>query len=198
MLGEVAVNLIPPKRTALHGAAAFGFAALAVAGYAIERIGDDAIVNSLETRATNAEQQLKKYTPRDLSSSAQQSVADAVRPFKGQWFNGAVNPGVDDGCTFWKTLRDALQKGEWVLTSLASNMMKSCDGDAAVPVSTNPGVAIKLHAARQDALSPAANALAKALLKLHIKATIETTDSDQNDAENSIIWVTIGVRAPTE
>ena len=42
MLGEVAVNLIPEKRSA-HRAAAFGFAALAVAGYAVERIGDDAI-----------------------------------------------------------------------------------------------------------------------------------------------------------
>ena len=42
MLGEVAVNLIPEKRST-HRAAAFGFAALAVAGYAVERIGDDAI-----------------------------------------------------------------------------------------------------------------------------------------------------------
>jgi hypothetical protein len=60
LVGEVAVFLIRSGR--LHKELAFGFAVLAAGGYAVERIGDDAIVKALEARATAAEIGLKTVT----------------------------------------------------------------------------------------------------------------------------------------
>jgi hypothetical protein len=200
LVGEAGTALIAiiSKGETLHKELTFILALIAAGGYAIERIGDDAILDGIKTRATQAEQQLKKFSPRDLSSAAKQSVAGAVRRFKGQEFNGSVSPAVDDGCSFWKTLKQSLEEGEWIRAPLAPNMIKSCDGDAGVPVSTNPGVTIQLHAAKQDALSSPAKALAGALTTLHIKADIATTGNDQNDAENNVIWIMVGVRTPAE
>lgn len=61
MLGEVAVWLIP-DHSALHKHAAFIFAALAVGGYAIERVGEDAITNALKDRAATAEERFRDRT----------------------------------------------------------------------------------------------------------------------------------------
>jgi hypothetical protein len=65
--GEVAVWLLH-EASVSHENLAFAFAALAVAGYAIERVGDDAIVKALEGRATTAEHELKLSKRQDGST----------------------------------------------------------------------------------------------------------------------------------
>lgn len=58
LIGEVAVCVIPKKWEVVHREAAFAFAVLAAAGYAVERVGDDAIIDALKSRATTANQRL--------------------------------------------------------------------------------------------------------------------------------------------
>jgi len=68
LVGEAGVCIIPAKWEKLHREMAFAFALLAAAGYAVERIGDDAIIHRLESRAETAEGQLKEITsPRTIS-----------------------------------------------------------------------------------------------------------------------------------
>jgi hypothetical protein len=62
LVGEVGVILSPPRWEKLHKELAFGFAVLASGGYAVERVGDDAIIKALEKRATSAEAGLKVVT----------------------------------------------------------------------------------------------------------------------------------------
>lgn len=86
MLGEVAVIIIPAKLERLHKELAFGFAVLAAAGYAIERIGDDAIVSALQQRAGAAEDSLKQITgPRDITVTEHAKLVNCLRmaPSKG-------------------------------------------------------------------------------------------------------------------
>jgi hypothetical protein len=194
LVGEAGIALTTfSKEGRLHKELAFIFAIAAAAGYAIERVGDDAILNELRTRAAQAEQQLKKFFPRDLTSPDQKFIADAVRGFAGQRFEGSVSPGVDDGCSFWATLNAALEQGEWVNVPLAANVIKTCASLAGVP-----GVAVRIHVAKQTALLPAATALVNALHDKHIKAAIEPLGNDQNDEVNNIISIAIGARVPVE
>ncbi len=58
LLGEVGVYVIPPRWGVLHGASVFIFAAVVLAGYLINHIGDDAITARIEARATAAENEL--------------------------------------------------------------------------------------------------------------------------------------------
>jgi len=80
MLGEVAVNLIPEKHP-VHVFSVFAFGALAVAGYAVERVGDDAIVQSLESRATSAEGDLSKLKANLAWRSFAKDKADELASF---------------------------------------------------------------------------------------------------------------------
>ena len=59
LVGEAAVWLFPKK---LEAMAAFVFGVLAAGGYAIERVGDDAIIDALKNRAKVAEGTLSKLT----------------------------------------------------------------------------------------------------------------------------------------
>jgi hypothetical protein len=79
MLGEVAVWLIPDS-TEWHKQAAFVFAALAVAGYAVERVGDDAIIRALDSRATSAEAGLKTIsTARTIKPDQHAKLASCLK-----------------------------------------------------------------------------------------------------------------------
>ena len=58
LLGEVGLYVIPPRWEVLHGASVFIFAAVVLAGYLINHIGDEAITARIEARATAAENEL--------------------------------------------------------------------------------------------------------------------------------------------
>jgi hypothetical protein len=60
LVGEAAVCIIPPKWETLHRELAFAFAILAAGAYAVERVGDDAIIDALKVRATTAESNAAK------------------------------------------------------------------------------------------------------------------------------------------
>jgi hypothetical protein len=162
LLGEVGVYIIPPKWEALHGAAVFGFAALAVAGYAVERIGDDAIIDALKHRATTAESALTKLkTPRTLTPERQQFVAEAVRSFAGQRYETAISQAADDGLAFWESLYATLEKAGWVY--LPATSLSVGNPPAYLPIAAIPGVEIRFDPAKEHELSLAALALGNAL-----------------------------------
>jgi hypothetical protein len=97
LVGEVAVILIPPKWERLHKELAFAFAVFAAGGYAIERVGDEAIMSALQQRADSAEASLKQINgPRDITASERSSLVNCLKnsPNKGivhivpGWVNG--------------------------------------------------------------------------------------------------------------
>src|SRR5271154_2724010 len=97
LVGEVAVILIPPKWERLHKELAFGFAVLAAGGYAVERVGDEAIMAALQHRADSAEASLKQIEgPRDITASEHSSPVKCLKnsPHKGIVH---VNPGWVNG-----------------------------------------------------------------------------------------------------
>jgi hypothetical protein len=90
LLGEAAIFIIPEN---FHGGFAFAFAVLAAGGYAVERVGDDAIIDGLKVRITTDEKTitaLKSATPglpdRSLTLEQQRLVAEAVKLFPGTPF----------------------------------------------------------------------------------------------------------------
>jgi len=134
MLGEVGVYVIPPRWEALHGAAVFGFAALAVAGYAIERVGDDAItaneiaaIESRMNRVITPEKHaqivgLLKDAPKgnilvdsaSMDAEASQFGDEIVSVLKDAGFNATVPSFGDRAMSFTRT-------GAWFAVKDAQN-----------------------------------------------------------------------------
>jgi hypothetical protein len=196
MLGEVAVNLIPARRRAFHVAAAFGFAALAVAGYSIERVGDDAITEALKNRATSAESALVKLkAPRTLVPERQEFVARAIKLFGGQRYRASVSQGADDGVAFWESLYLALDRAGWVYVT-APNISVG-NPPAGVPIAAIPGVEIRFDPAKEREMTPAALALGNAL---HADGTVVSVNRDRqsnpDETERDILNIVIGARVP--
>jgi hypothetical protein len=172
------------------------FAIAAAAAYAAERIGDDAIINSLETRATNAEQQLKKFTPRDLSSSQQAAVVAAIERFKGQKYTGSMPQGLDDGCSFWKVLYDVLDAAKWTYVP-APSIFHSCEPPVGISIASEPGVRILVHEEKANEVGNAAESLAAALAKQGIKAIAAASPyATTNPDEQASLAIVVGVRPP--
>jgi hypothetical protein len=198
LVGEAAVAIIPARWELLHKELAFGFAVLAASGYAVERLGDDAILRGLEARAAAAEQQLKTFVARDLSVE-QERISTAVTPFSGQKYEVAIPQGIDDGFSFWKTLHSTLSGAGWEYVPPYSNSLWVKVGDAP-PVSTTmvsvPGVTIFIDPAKLKDLDSVAIALGNALLKEGIK-TGANVSSYHNDDETKqkTLQIVIGVRA---
>jgi hypothetical protein len=116
LVGEVGVNVIPSKFPAAHSAAAFGFAVLAAGGYAVERLGDDALIKGLETRATLAELEVEKMKhPRTVKNAAQ--AADKLREFKNiKFWIVTETPDKDSGSeqmVLSEQMRHVFQVANW-------------------------------------------------------------------------------------
>jgi hypothetical protein len=183
LLGEVGVYFIHPKREALHGACVFGFAALAVIGYVVERIGDDAV--------------LKRFAPRDLSSIQETAVTDAVRGFGGQKYSVSIAQGIDDGCSFWKTLHSVLESAHWAYDALKPNDLGACDPPAGIPIVSEPGVSVFVHREKENEIGRAAVSLASALTTQGIKATAILSPYATTNADELItLAIVIGARVP--
>jgi hypothetical protein len=185
MLGEVAVWLVPDHST-WHKHAAFAFAALAVAGYTIERVGDDAIIAALEHRATVAE---AKSAPRKLVPVQQTDVAGKVSKFKDKQFFGQVGVSIPDGRILWASVVKALQDGGWQLIS--------AEGATGTPPASdiiNPQVGVAVFVVKDDAdTAEAAGALMQALRDAGLKE-VNGGYSDKPDMAPNRIKIAIGTR----
>jgi hypothetical protein len=90
LVGEVAVILIPPKWERLQKELAFAFAVFAAGGYALERVGDEAIMTALQQRADSAESTLKKIGgPRDITANERSGLVNCLtnRLIKGSFMS---------------------------------------------------------------------------------------------------------------
>jgi hypothetical protein len=106
LVGEAGIALIAIVSTGetIHKELAFVFAIVAAAGYAVERVGDDAIIKALENRAEAAEGELKKIEgPRNITEAEHSKLASCLKaaPTKGIVH---IAPGMTNG--------DAPQIGE--------------------------------------------------------------------------------------
>ena len=107
LAGEAGVALLAiiSKKDLLHKEIAFALAIIAAGSYAIERIGDDAIIESFTKRATTAESAFARLkAPRTLDAKRQQFIADAVRLWPNQRYRVSISQAADDGPDFWHSL----------------------------------------------------------------------------------------------
>ncbi len=197
LIGEVGICVIPKKWEVIHREAAFAFAVLAAAGYATERVGDDAIVDALKNRATTAESAFTKLkAPRTLEPERQEAIAKSVRLFAGQRYRVAISQAADDGPAFWASLYATLKNAGWVFVSPVGPPTIG-DPPANIPIAAIPGVEIRFDAAKEKELTPAALALGNAL---HADGMVVAVNRDKqsnaNEAERDIFLIVIGARVP--
>ncbi len=103
LIGEAGIWLIPKKWERLHAEVAL--AVLAAIGYAVERLGDDAIIDALKNRASIAESQLANLKkPRTFTLARQQFVSAATAPYAGQRYRAVVSQAADDGIAYWESI----------------------------------------------------------------------------------------------
>jgi hypothetical protein len=82
LVGEAGLGVVPIKWERLHKELAFVFAVLAAGGYAIERIGDDAVLGKITQKADQAELALQKFRePRSISQDAAAKIIAEMQKF---------------------------------------------------------------------------------------------------------------------
>jgi hypothetical protein len=114
LAGEVGVFVTPAKWERLHRELAFGFAVLAAVGYMIERVGDDAMLEALNSRATTAESELKKISPRRLVGDAAEKARAALSVAPMRLPIGVVSRLLDsEGQDFADDIADVFNKVGW-------------------------------------------------------------------------------------
>jgi hypothetical protein len=192
LVGEAAVWIFPKT---LEATAAFVFAILAASGYAVERVGDDAIIDALKNRATIAESAFTKIkAPRTLRAERQQAVADVAQLYRGQRYQASISQGADDGLVFWESLYATLEKAGWIYLPATLGMGNP---PAGVPIVAIPGVEIRFDPDKEQELAPAALALGNALhADGMVVAVNRNRQSNPNAAERDILQIVIGVRVP--
>ena len=136
LVGEAAVCIIPIKWETFHREAAFAFAILAAAGYAVERVGDDAIIDTLKTRAVaaetvasdaktraaHAELELAKINePRKMTNAQMHNFVATLRAYKDKGFWVMVQKSVSskygEQIDFGNQLREAFAQADWKRTA---------------------------------------------------------------------------------
>jgi hypothetical protein len=177
MLGEVAVWLVP-EHGASHKHLAFGFAALAVAGYSVERVGDDAIVSALEARAAAAETSLRKITSdRVLSDDQLASIADRIKSFAGQEYQVTTFWEMREPLAFANRVHEALQLAHWKYVPPAS---------ATMLLGGMEGVQVWVHPAADPQVRAAATELVNALNDVAPNAAVLREQNPKNPTDNKI------------
>ena len=125
VIGVVAVILLPDHKCRLQKALALIFVALLLAGLALTRFGNSALLAEARERASEAELELARLkTPRRLTAEAQQRVAAALEKFAGQEFEGQVATGSDDARPLWEEFDKALAAalmGEGIIAGVSAS-----------------------------------------------------------------------------
>jgi hypothetical protein len=189
VIGIVAVMLFADHQRRLRKGLLF--VAVLLAGLALARFGESALLSEARERADEAELELAKIkTPRMLTPDAQQRVAAKLRQFAGQEFAGQVAPGSDDARPLWETLDKALTAAGWVRVPPIG--LAVGDPPAGVPLVPNSGVTAFVAASRANEFAPIAQLLAAALMAEGIIAGVSASAGPQMEQRPAVIVVEIG------
>jgi len=177
LIGEAAVYVISKRWKTFHRHAAFAFAVLAAGAYAIERIGDDAIIASLERRATLAE---NKLADRKLSDAEVARIGAAVVPFGGQHFTINTYWEYPEPTNFTKRIGEValIAIGYWQFIRPTLHL-----------VGLVTGVTVDVADGADDRSHSAAEALVAALKAENVDARL---GNDQ--ADKTMISITVGIK----
>jgi hypothetical protein len=189
VIGIVAVMLFADHKPRLRKGLLF--VAVLLAGLALARFGESALLAEARERADEAELELAKIkTPRMLTPEAQRRVAAKLRQFAGQEFAGQVAPGSDDARPLWETLDKALTAAGWVRVPPIG--LAVGDPPAGVPLVPNSGVTAFVAASRANEFAPIAQLLAAALMAEGIIAGVSASAGPQMEQRPAVIVVEIG------
>jgi len=189
VIGIVAVMLFADHQRRLRKGLLF--VAVLLAGLALARFGESALLAEARERADEAELELAKIkTPRMLTPEAQRRVAAKLRQFAGQEFAGQVAPGSDDARPLWETLDKALTAAGWVRVPPIG--LAVGDPPAGVPLVPNSGVTAFVAASRANEFAPIAQLLAAALMAEGIIAGVSASAGPQMEQRPAVMVVEIG------
>jgi len=184
LVGEVAVILIPPKWERLHKELAFGFAVLAAGGYAVERVGDEAIMAALQHRADVAETSLKKLTA-DRVPTADQigAIVKKLSAFSGQEYQMV---------TFWD-MREPLALANRVHSAMQSSGWKYIPYETATMMLGGiEGIQVWVHPAADGQVRKAANTLMDALNSADLAAVLK--EQNPKNPKDNKIGISVGTK----
>jgi hypothetical protein len=189
VIGIVAVMLFADHQRRLRKGLLF--VAVLLAGLALARFGESALLAEARERADEAELELAKIkTPRMLTPEAQRRVAAKVKQFAGQEFAGQVAPGSDDARPLWETLDKALTAAGWVRVPPIG--LAVGDPPAGVPLVPNSGVTAFVAASRANEFAPIAQLLAAALMAEGIIAGVSASAGPQMEQRPAVMVVEVG------
>src|SRR5215475_9264055 len=115
VIGVAGLIFLPDAKRGMQKGLALFFIATLLAGLALARFGESALLAEARERASVAELELTRLTtPRTLAPDAQQRVAARVKAFAGQEFEGQVAPGSEDAHGLWQVLDKTLAAAQWV------------------------------------------------------------------------------------
>ncbi len=141
-------------------------------------------------QALQAQLALEKYkAPRRFSPDQQKFIADAVKPFSGQEFQGLVASSVADGHSFWETVHKTLLTAGWVFIPPSS--MGFGNPPAGVPIVSDPGISI-FAPNRNEAVGMAAMVLAKAIMDQGFDVRLVEGALGDNASKPKMIAIEIG------
>lgn len=154
LIGEAGIFLVPEKLDRIHKTMGFWLAILAAAGYAIERIGDDAIIDGARHELAQIE------AARIVTPSQQQIVvqllADAA---KGPVSIAYPMTDSTDARAFAETIKETLKKAGYTL-------IDAPQGYAGMLSFSEPGAFLLVHNLTEP--SPIAAAIQRAFAKIGI------------------------------
>jgi hypothetical protein len=199
LVGEAGVALLAliSKWEIAHKELAFVLAILAAAGYAVERVGDDAIIAGLKSQvATDGETiaALKSATPgmpdRSLTLEQQHHIAEAVKSFPGTPFVVSIlnDPEPID---LLPQIEGALIAAHWVEKDWPSAggpiiVQFTRPGKPGVGLNSLRGVYVQADVSRASDLGTAAVFLANALKAEGIAATSQVGQMPDTMDKNAV------------
>ena len=184
LVGEVGVILIPPKWEKLHKELAFGFAVLAAGGYAVERVGDEAIMTALQQRADVAETSLRKLTADRIPTTDQVgAIVKTLAKFSGQEYQIV---------TFWD-MREPLALANRVHSILQSSGWKYIPYETATMMLGGiEGIQVWVHPTADEQVRNAANALVDALNGADLAAVLK--EQNPKNPKDNKIGISVGTK----
>jgi len=163
LVGEAATCIIPAKWGTLHREAAFAFAILAAGGYAVERVGDDAIIDVLKDRTKTAEAVLAKIPKsRTLTTEQSNKLQAALKSFSGEYMDVRIYPNNSEIKGIEKQLEDALMGAGWQI-----NVFQQLSGGPSI----TPGMVVQVD----PSVEPRAKEAAAILVRALKSAALETS-----------------------
>jgi len=191
VIGVAGLILLPDAKRELQKGLALLFIATLLAGLAVARFGESALLAEARERASVAELELTRLTtPRTLAPDAQQRVAARVKAFAGQQFEGQVAPGSEDAHALWEVLDKTLASAQWVRVPPVG--LAVGEPPAGVPLAPNSGVTVFVAASRANELAAPAQALAAALMAEGIIAGVSASAGPRMEQRPNVIALEIG------